>query len=306
MRPIYWFAMVAAAVGWASGGVGTRAAITEGVGEWTIVAMRILIAAVVVAGIIIARRIPRPSPVVVRYGLVQAVTNLTIPYVLFTFAYAEASAGFVSLLAALIPMSTAVFANSMLPSEPLTKGKFVGLFVAFAGVAALLLSGDSGLSEGGRPLIAVGLALAAVASVGYASSFAKRHAGEYDPTMLTWLQFAFSSLWLVAAMFAIEGSPTDVSGYGWALIVGMAFSATVLPFLLLFWLLQYISATDSSLIGYMVPLITIVGGIVLLGEQLQAGMIVGGVLVFIGIVIADRETRRQAVEPALEGVWPNE
>ena len=262
------------------------------------VAMRVLIAAVLVGVVILARRIQAPNATVVRFGLIMAVFNLTIPYILFTFAYDEASAGFVSLLAALIPISTAVFANFMLPNEPLTLGKFIGLFVAFAGVAALLLSGDSGLSEGGRPLVAVGLALTAVATIGFSSAFAKKHAGSYDPTMLTWLQFAFSAVWLVVAMFAIEGRPTDVSGTGWALIVWMAVFATVTPFLILYWLYQHVSATDAAITGYLVPLFVIIGGLILLDEELQAGIVIGGILVFVGILLADRDGRKQAAHHA--------
>jgi len=262
------------------------------------VAMRVLIAAVLVGVIILARRVPAPNMTVVRFGLIMAVFNLTIPYILFTFAYDEASAGFVSLLAALIPISTAVFANFMLPNEPLTLGKFVGLFVAFAGVAALLLSGDSGLSEGGRPLVAVGLALTAVATIGFSSAFAKKHAGTYDPTMLTWLQFAFSAIWLTIAMFALEGAPTDVSSTGWALIGLMAVFATVTPFLILYWLYQHVSATNAAITGYLVPLFVIVGGLVLLDEELQAGIVIGGILVFVGILLADRDGRKQVARQA--------
>jgi drug/metabolite transporter (DMT)-like permease len=262
------------------------------------VAMRVLLAAVLVGLVILARRIPAPTATVVRFGLIMAVFNLTVPYVLFTFAYDEASAGFVSLLAALIPISTAVFANFMLPDEPLTVGKFVGLFVAFAGVAALLLSGDTGLSEGGRPLVAVGLALTAVATIGFSSAFAKKHSGSYDPTMVTWLQFAFSAIWLVVAMFAIEGTPSDVSAAGWALIVLMAVFATVTPFLILYWLYQHVSATNAAITGYLVPLFVIVGGLVLLDEELQAGIVIGGILVFIGIILADRAGRKQAAHEA--------
>jgi len=298
MRPIYWAGILAASLGWASGGIATRAAFNEGVGAWTMVAMRVLIAAVLVGIVILARKIPAPTARVVRFGLLMAVFNLTIPYILFTFAYDEASAGFVSLLAALIPISTAVFANFMLPDEPLTAGKFLGLFVAFAGVAALLLSGDSGLSEGGRPLVAVGLALTAVATIGFSSAFAKKHAGTYDPTMLTWLQFAFSAVWLVVAMLAIEGSPTDVTNTGWALIVLMAVFATVTPFLILYWLYQHVSATDAAITGYLVPLFVIVGGLILLDEELQAGIVIGGILVFVGILLADRDGRKQAAQHA--------
>jgi drug/metabolite transporter (DMT)-like permease len=256
------------------------------------VAVRTAIAALLVLAVLLAQRSNLPSRQVVWFGTVQAVFNLTIPYILFTFAYDNASAGFVGLLAALIPLSTAVFANFMLPAEPLTKAKLVALFIAFSGVAALLLSGDSGLAEGGRPLLAVGLGLTSVISIGYAGTFAKRHAGEYDPIMLTGLQFGFSAIVLVTAMLVIEGVPLDVTAKGWGLMAFMSVSATFMPFLLFYWLLQYISATDASLIGYLVPFVALIGGIVLLGEQLQAGIVVGGFLVFTGMVLADRAGRR--------------
>jgi drug/metabolite transporter (DMT)-like permease len=254
--------------------------------------MRVLIAFLLVILVLAIQRSPLPTREVTRFGLIQAVFNLTIPYVLFTFAYGEASAGFVGLLAALIPLSTSVFANFMVPNEPLTQGRLVALFVAFSGVAALLLSGDSGLSEGGRPVLAIGLGLTAVVSIGYSGAFAKKHAGAYDPIVLSGLQFGISSIWLVGAMLAIEGAPTDVSATGWRLILVLAVAATFLPFLLFFWLLQHISATDASLIGYLVPFVGLIGGIVLLGEQLQAGIIVGGALVAFGMYLADREGRR--------------
>jgi drug/metabolite transporter (DMT)-like permease len=256
--------------------------------------MRALIAALLVGLVLAAQRSQLPTKEVLRFGLIQAVFNLTIPYVLFTFAYGEASAGFVGLLAALIPLATSVFANFMLPDEPLTRRRLVALFIAFSGVAALLLSGDSGLEEGGRPMLAIGLGLAAVVSVGYSGAFAKKHAGAYDPIMLAGIQFAFASIWLVAAMLAFEGAPTDVTTTGWWLILLLAVAATFMPFLVYFWLLQHISATDASLIGYIVPFVGLIGGMLLLDEQLQAGIIVGGVLVAFGMYLADREGRRSA------------
>jgi len=294
MRFSHWVWIIVAAIGWGTGGIATRAAFGEGVGVWTMVAVRTLIAAVLVLAVLVAKRSGLPSKQVVWYGTVQAVFNLAIPYVLFTFAYNEASAGFVGLLAALIPLATAVSANFMLPDESLTAPKLVALFIAFTGVAALLLSGDSGLSEGGRPFVAVGLGLSAVASIGYSGAFAKRHAGEYDPIMLTGLQFGLAAVFLVSAMLVVDGLPTDVTAKGWGLLVFMSVSATFMPFLLYYWLLQYISATDASLIGYLVPFVALVGGIVLLGEELQGGIIIGGVLVFTGMLLADRAGRRAA------------
>jgi drug/metabolite transporter (DMT)-like permease len=259
------------------------------------VAVRTSIAALLVLAVLVVQRAKIPSRQVVQYGTVQAVFNLTIPYILFTFAYDNASAGFVGLLAALIPLATAVFANFMLPDEPLTTAKLFALFIAFTGVAALLLSGDSGLAEGGRPFVAVGLGLTAVISIGYAGTFAKRHAGQYDPIVLTGLQFGLSAIVLVVAMLAIEGVPLDVTAKGWGLMVFMSVSATFMPFLVFFWLLQYISVSDASLIGYLVPFVALIGGILLLDEQLQSGIVVGGILVLTGMVLADRAGRRAVV-----------
>ena len=295
MRTSHWILIIIAALGWGTGGIATRAAFGEGVGVWTMVAVRTSIAALLVLAVLLVQHAERPSRQVIGYGMVQAVFNLTIPYILFTFAYDNASAGFVGLLAALIPLATAVFANFMLPDEPLTKPKLFALFIAFTGVAALLLSGDSGLAEGGRPFVAVGLGLTAVVSIGYAGTFAKRHAGQYDPVVLTGLQFGFAAVVLVTAMLAIEGLPLDVTAKGWGLMVFMSVSATFMPFLLFFWLLQYISATDASLIGYLVPFVALIGGILILNEQLQPGIVVGGILVFTGMVLADRAGRRAAI-----------
>lgn len=302
MRPTYWLLIVIAALGWGSGGIATRAAFAEGVGPWTLIAMRVLIAAALVALVLVARRSPLPTREVLRFGLIQSFFNLTVPYVLFTFALQEASAGFVGLITALIPMATSVFANYMLPNEPLTPRRMLALFVAFTGVAALMLSGDSGLAEGGRPLVAIALGLISVVSVGFSGSFAKKHAGTYDPIMLSGLQFGIASLWLVGAMVAVEGLPTAVSSTGWLLIASLAVAATFMPFLVYFWLLQHISATEGSLVGYIVPFVGLIGGIVLLGEQLQSGIIVGGVLVAVGMYLSDREARRVASDPVPQRV----
>ena len=298
MRGTYWILIVVAALGWGSGGVTTRAAFAQGVEPWTMVAMRVLIAAVLVVLVLIFRRSALPTREVLRFGLIQAVFNLTVPYVLFTFALDEASAGFVGLLAALIPLATSAFAHFMLPDEPLTPGRMLALFVALSGVAALLLSGDSGLAEGGRPIVAIGLGLASIVSVGFSGAFAKRHAGSYDPIMLAGLQFALASVWLLGAMFVFEGAPSDVTAAGWWLILILAVAATFMPFLVYFWLLQHISATDGSLVAYIVPFVGLIGGIALLGEQLQPGIVIGGALVVAGMVLSDREGRRSAAELA--------
>ena len=229
-------------------------------------------------------------------GVVAGLFQLSVPFLLFTLAYQYASAGFVGLLIALIPLATAIAAHFMLPDEPLHMAKVLGLAVAFGGVAFLLVSGDSGLEEGGRPLLAALLSVGAVISIAYASVFTKGRPGGYDPVELTWMQFAVGIVVVGGAMLVWEGMPWGISAWGWTLIVYLTLAGSVLPFLLFYWVLQRATSTKASLVGYIVPLVALVGGIVLLDERLQLGLVVGGVLIFAGVILTDRAER---VAPSL-------
>jgi len=286
-----WAVLLVAAIGWGTGGIAVRAAFGEGIGPWTLVALRVAIASVLVLALLAMKGLRVPDRLTMKVGIVMAITNLLIPYVLFTFAYNEASAGFVGLFAALIPLATAIYANFMLDNERLTRGKGAGLFIGFSGVAALLISGDSGLGAEGRPLVAALLALISVVAIGYAGAYAKRYAGQYDPIEITGIQFGLSALVLIPAMLIFEGLPTSLTAPGWGLILYMAIASTFLPFYLYYRLLETMPATTVSLVGYLVPLVSLIGGVLLLGEQIEAGILIGGSLIFTGMVITDRAGR---------------
>ncbi len=286
-----WAVLIVAAVGWGTGGIAVRAAFGEGIGPWTLVALRVGIATLLVIALLAFKGLHIPDRLTLKVGVVMAITNLLIPYILFTFAYNEASAGFVGLFAALIPLATAIYAHFMLTNERLTRGKLIGLFIGFSGVAALLISGDSGLGEDGRPLIAAVLALISVVAIGYAGAYAKRYAGRYDPIEITGIQFGMSTVVLIPAMLVFEGIPHSLTAPGWELILYMAVASTFLPFYLYYRLLESMPATTVSLVGYLVPLVSLVGGVVFLGEHIETGIVIGGALILAGMVITDRAGR---------------
>lgn len=295
-----WLAIFAAAGAWGTTGVATRAALNAGVPPVQMAAMRALLAATLLYVLLAARGRGRLTRRRERWvtGGVAALFQLALPFVLFTLAYQYASAGFVGLLVALVPLGTAIIAHYLLPDEPMHAAKLLGLLVAFAGVAFLLLSGDSGLDQGGNPLLAAGLSLGAVTSVSFAGVYTKGRPGTYEPTELTWMQFAMGTLFILGAMAPIEGLPIGVSAWGWALIVYLTVVGSITPFLLFYWLLSRVSATKASLVGYVVPLIALVSGIVLLDERLQTGIAVGGALIIIGVVLTNNAEQKVLGVPA--------
>jgi len=294
MRRNVWIAIVVASVGWGTGGPGTRKAFGEGLDPYALVSLRSLVAAGAVMVYLLVRSGNLPSsPIVWRVGLVQGIANLAVPYILFTLAYQHASAGFVGLLAALIPITTAALAHYLLADEPLHTTKLVGMALAFGGVAVLALSGDSGLAEGGNPGLAILLGSIAVVVLSLGGIYAKHHAGTYDAIELTWVQFVTGTSVIIVAMLIAEGVPRfgDITGYGWTLVVYLGFAASFMPFALFFWMLRHTSVGNASLVGYLVPIVSVIVGAIWLNEQLQPGIVVGGALILAGVLMADRAER---------------
>jgi drug/metabolite transporter (DMT)-like permease len=96
-------------------------------------------------------------------------------------------------------------------------------------------------------------------------------------------------------MLWFEGLPSSLTAPGWALVFYMAVASTFLPFYLYYRLIKTAPVTTVSLVGYLVPLISLVAGVVLLGEQVEPGIAVGGALILAGMIITDRAGRTKTV-----------
>jgi drug/metabolite transporter (DMT)-like permease len=289
MRLRIWLAVLAAGAGMGTGGVSVRAALHEGVPPYALTLYRGLFAAAVVIGMMaLRRRRPAMGSPAWRVGVVMGIASFGIPYILWTLALEHASAGFVGLLSALIPIGTAVIAHFFLVGEPLRLNRLAGLVVALVGVAVLLLVGDSGLAQGGRPLAAGLLTIAAVAMSCSCGVFAKRHAGTYDPIEVSAIQFLVGCAVIGVVTLVAEGVPGAFTAHGWWLLAYSGVVTTGIPVVLYFWLLQRVSATCAAITGYVIPVFAVLSGAVILGERLEVGIAAGGALILAGLVLTDR------------------
>jgi len=292
MHPRIWLALGLAAIGWGTSGPVTRAALAAGIPPVGMTAMRAAIAVVVITTIVYAtdRRYPtdRPSWTL---GAMMGTVNLALPFVATVIALQYASSGFVGLLIALTPLATALLAHYLLPDEPLQRAKITGLGVAFAGVGLLLVSGDSGLASGGRPLLAAALTVTAVIGISYGAIYAKQRQASFDPIVLTGMQFLVGVVLMVPMALVVEGVPDVPSAWGVVLLLYLGVAGSVLPFLMFYWVLQRTSVTNASLVAYVVPLISLSTGIVFLDERLDLGIAIGGALILTGVLLIDRIER---------------
>lgn len=294
-----WVVMLITAFGWGTGGVMTRVAFDQGLDSYSIVSISSAIAAVaVVLYATVVRHGFTVGRIGWRVGAVASMMSVTIPFLSRNLALQNASAGFVGLASALVPLATAISAHYFLADEPFDRTTVTGLVVALAGVAVLVLAGDSGIGEGGRPGLAGLLALVGVVSVALGGVYAKRHAGDYSPLAVAGVQFVLGAVIATVLMLIVEGAPTNPSAKGWGALVYIAIVATFVPVVLYYWLLRHVTVTYSAVIGYVIPLIAVAVGVVALDERLQPGIVAGGALILAGVVVTDRARRRRI---ALEG-----
>jgi drug/metabolite transporter (DMT)-like permease len=294
-----WVVMLITAFGWGTGGVMTRVAFDQGLDSYSIVSISSAIAAVaVVLYATVVRHGFKVGRIGWRVGAVASVMSVTIPFLSRNLALQHASAGFVGLASALVPLATAISAHFFLADEPFDRTTVTGLVVALAGVAVLVLSGDSGIGEGGRPELAGVLALVGVVSVALGGVYAKRHAGDYSPLAVAGVQFVLGALIATVLMLIVEGPPANPTAKGWGALAYLAIVATFVPVVLYYWLLRHVTVTYSAVIGYVIPLIAVAVGVAALDERLQPGIVAGGALILAGVVVTDRARRRRM---ALEG-----
>ena len=295
-----WLAVALASLGWGTSGVMTRVALGEDIEPFAIAAGRSVVAAAGIAvWLLIRRRSVDADRTTLLVGIVMATTNMAAPLVLGNLALQYAGAGFVGVLASLIPLFTAVIAHFALPDEPMRLVKVAGLVVALSGVVVLFLSGDSGLGEGGRPLLAGGLALCGYLAIAVGSVYAKKHAGAYRPLDVSVIQFVVGGVLAVTAMLLVEGVPDLPAAGGLGSLLYLGTVTTVLPFLVYYWLLQHVTVTYSAIIGYLVPLVAVIVGVVALDERLQPGIVIGGALILAGVIVTDRVEMRTRVQAAV-------
>jgi len=290
-----WVILGIISLSWGTSPIAARIGIGEGIGPSTMAAGGSLVAAVAVWLMIgLMRRRNLVGPAELRIGLVLALLSVALPQQARYMALANASAGFVTLVNALIPLGTALVAHFMLTNERLNVGTTFGLLLGLAGIAALILIGDSGITDGGNPTVGGVMALTSVVCISFAGVYAKRYAGQYSVLGVTGVQLAVGSAAQWAVALALDGAPF---GHSTAGLLAILYSGTIgmfVPLSLYYFLIRHVTVVFSSVVSYLIPLVAVVAGVLVLDEQVQPGILLGGALVLSGGVITDLVRIREA------------
>jgi drug/metabolite transporter (DMT)-like permease len=252
--------------------------------------IRLVLASAVLFGITGALRMPLPRGRALRGAALWGLFNLGINFSLLYIGETTVPSGISAVLFATVPLTTALLAAAF-GVEPLVARKLIAAIVAIGGVA-IIFAGELGVSVpfAGLFTVFVGASAAALANV------LLKQAPKQQVIPLNAIGTAVGAAVCLVVSTAIgESHAIPVTMSAWVPILYLTVAGSLGAFVLYSWLVTHWSVSNASLLGVTVPIIAVIVGGLVKGEQPAALTYVGAAVVISAILIALRAPHPRAL-----------
>lgn len=214
----------------------------------------------------------------------SGVLNSAIPFMLLSWGQQTVTSGFAGVSMATVSLIVLPLAHLCVPGEQITLRRLIGLIIGFVGVTVLL--GGQVFASSGDPLEPFGRLACLGAAACYAgSSVLVRRLPPIDPFGLAALSLVFGSLLVVPTAWAVEGPPPMPATDILLLIAILGLIPTAGANLLRILVIRSAGPVFMSLVGYQVPMWSVILGIVILGEAFTPVLLLAMGLILLGMCI---------------------
>lgn len=248
-----------------------------------VVAGRTLLGAFLLLPFALRQKALRPAFAKIGWVLAFGAIEMAGPFLLLGHAEQTLPSGLTGLLVATVPLFAALIALTGGDRSVLRPSRAIGLIVGFAGVAVIVAG--PGLSiAGGAGLIALGELLLVALCYAIAPFIIARKLSDV-PAMgtITLALFAVGVFYLPIGLLTQHEVPTVLSTIS---LLSLAVLCTAVAFVVFFALIARVGPVRAPLFTYVNPVVAIVLGVIVLGEQVTAGLLVGFPLVLFGCWLA--------------------
>jgi drug/metabolite transporter (DMT)-like permease len=223
--------------------------------------------------------------------LVISLFNVPFYHLALNFAEKTVSSGLAGFMSSLNPIFAAVFSAYFL-KEKIGKRLALALIIGITGALVLALP-DQTFSSG-EPF--VGLLELLVVSLSFAgfSALSKPLIHKYGSAPVTiWagLTGTVMLLPLLSPSFVTEA--TALSSTGWLSILFLAILSTVAGYLMFYTLVSRGAVSRLSIQLYLIPVISVIVGVLLLQESVSVYTIIGGAILLFSIALATIQKKKR-------------
>jgi drug/metabolite transporter (DMT)-like permease len=258
-------------------------------GPFTVVFCRVALAALALN---LVRPLRREAPW--RTYFVMGALNNVVPFALIFWGQTHITSGLASILNATTPLFTVVVAHALTTDEKMTGSKLAAILLGLAGVAVLI--GPDAFARLTAGVWGQLACLGAALSYAFAGIYGRRfRAMGIAPLDAAAGQVTASSLLILPIMLMAE-PPWALAALPpastWAAIAGLALLSTALAYVLYFRILAAAGATNLLLVTFLIPVTSILLGVLFLHERLELRHVAGMALIGLGLGAIDGRIAR--------------
>ena len=218
--------------------------------------------------------------------IIMGLLNCALPFSLLFIGQQYIGAGLASIINAMTPVWTLIFAQIFTSDEGISPSKAIGIGFGFFGV--VLMMGDAAFEGANLKLFALCSVLCATISYGVAGVFGKRFKSA-SPVYSARGQLFGATLFMLPISFIFE-QPWGLSfpsQYAIFSFLMLALVCTALAYLIYFKSLAQVGAVNTSIVTLIVPTSAIGLGIIFLNENLNSYQVIGLICISLCILILD-------------------
>jgi len=292
MSLFYWLLIFLLSAIWATSFILIEIGLSE-VDPLSLVFWRLTSAALVLTLItlLLGHRFPTSISFWRKFTIIAFFTNV-VPFSLIAIGQQYIQAGLASILNGTTPIFTALLAHLFLKSEPLYLHRFLGLIASFIGIVVIF--GIDALNNFDLRNIGQLCIIGAALSYGIGFILGRKYTNGINAYVsCSAMLLCSAAIMFVIVMFWHTGSPQQPqSWWVWIAILFMALVGTGVAYILYYYLLARVVATNVSIVTVLSPPITIFIGWLFLSEFLTINDYIGMLLILGGLLLIDDRMRK--------------
>ena len=222
----------------------------------------------------------------IRYVAPYAVLEMIGPWILIGTAEQKISSGLAGLLVASVPIWATIFASLKGDKTVWQRKRLFGIAIGFVGL--VLVVGIESIKGGSDPLSILMVLVASIAYA-YAVMFVQSGLPGVSGVAINGVAMLITAIFYLP--FTVVQWPShhiDQSAI-WSVVALGIFSSGI-AFALFFTLADIIGVARASLVTYLNTAFAVVLGVIILGEPITTGIIIGLPLVLLGSYLASRKS----------------
>jgi drug/metabolite transporter (DMT)-like permease len=253
--------------------------------------IRQLIGGILYVVFFLYKKAPWPKGKQWKVIFILSILNFVLSNGLSTWGVKYISSGLGAIIGAIFPLWIVFI--TLFRGERIARLSVLGLIVSFTGVCVIFYDY---LGDFLKPDFRFGIFLSLIATVSWAfgSLYTKKKATSFNPYFSLGLQMLISSC-ITLAIIGATGTGvniTSIPANSWWAIGYLVIIGSVLTFIAFIYMLQRLPPEINSIYAYVNPIVAVLLGALIFGEQLTMAIAIGGGITLGGLYLVNYSMRK--------------